>query len=175
MMRIFITGAVGSGKSFVAQRVARDLNLPIISLDDCFFDLESDSYRKKRDAADRFTRLAKAISGNEWVAEGWHFGPWLNPLFERVTCICIVDTPLHIRYWRITKRFAKRKLGLQNDPYAKGGFSHLLKLYQWTKLFDAKKHIPEARPRSNEPLSVYSAKSADDLLKCLSKEQKHAN
>ena len=136
MKRIFVTGGIGSGKTTAAIQIARKLSLPYICLDDLYFDIESKEYRKKRTDAERDRKLEEILKTDHWGIEGWHFGDWLAEVYRRSDVCLIIDVPVFVRRWRITKRFLRRKTGLEKDLFHRSGLAHLVRLTKWTALFN---------------------------------------
>lgn len=137
MKRIYITGAIGSGKTFAARRLGDAWRIPHHSLDPVVFDLESPTYRQRFPDAIRDDKLRDLVAGDSWIIEGWYRSDWLIPIYRRAEVVLLLDTPLAVRYWRITTRFLRRKLGLIHDPVPMGGLKHLGRLLKWTRLFNA--------------------------------------
>jgi hypothetical protein len=145
MQHAFITGGIGSGKSFLAEQIRLATDACLVSLDYIYFDLESPDHRKCRPLEERTNLLTRHIGGKCSIFEGWHFGEWLHPLYRSLYLTVIVDTPLEIRLDRIRRRFQNRKAGIERDPYPKGGTEHLENLLKWTSMFDTSKCEAEIR------------------------------
>ena len=137
MKRIYITGAIGSGKSYAARLLGETLRIPHQSLDPIVFDLDAEAYRKRFAETVRDEKLRELVAADSWIIEGWYRGDWLNPVYQQADAVLLLDTPLALRYWRIVARFTRRKLGLIPDPVPLGGWKHLGRLLKWTRLFDA--------------------------------------
>ena len=140
MLKIFITGGVGSGKTFSSKLIANAIGSNYHTLDEFFFDFKSSEYLKERSAEERDAMLINLISSESWVIEGWYFGDWLIPIYQNIDYAILIDTPLSKRKFRIIHRFFKRKLGLIYDPVSMGGIAHLGKLLKWTKRFNLTRH-----------------------------------
>ena len=137
MGHAFITGGIGSGKTYLAMRLHERTRLSLVSLDGVFFDLSSCNHREQRSPIERNRELAKQMVDGSRIFEGWHFGGWLIPLYRTLSVSVIVDTPLELRKNRIQTRFERRKAGMEPDPFPRGGSDHLENLLQWTALFNA--------------------------------------
>jgi hypothetical protein len=106
----------------------------VISLDTIYFDLAALEHRKVRDSSQRVELLRKQLSIPR-VFEGWHFGEWLIPLYQQLSCVVIVDVPLEVREKRIRDRFERRKVGLEPNPFPLADENHAQNLLKWTRLF----------------------------------------
>lgn len=136
MKRIYITGAIGSGKTYAARLFSETLHLPHHSLDPIVFDLDAKAYRQRFPETVRDEKLRVLVDGDSWIIEGWYRGAWLNSVYQRADGVLLLNPPLSRRYRRIIARFTRRKLGLIPDPVPLGGLKHLGRLLKWTRLFD---------------------------------------
>ena len=66
MRRVVIVGRSGSGKSRLARRLGRQLRLPVIHLDQLYWE---PGWREP-DIAEFRARVAAAIAGNGWISDG---------------------------------------------------------------------------------------------------------
>lgn len=153
--RIYITGAIGSGKTHAARRLSEAFHLPCHCLDGLAFDRESKQYRQQFPPAVRQQKLEQIFARNAWIIEGWSKGDWLTPIYRQAEIVIILDVSLAVRRWRITTRFFKRKLGLVPDPVPLGGLRHLFRLYRWTRLFDAGKAAQEIRAHAEPGCQIH--------------------
>src|SRR6218665_1129601 len=73
--RLLITGNSGSGKSWLATRLAAQLNLPLHRLDDVVW---AGAYGgKERDKPEAYAEAERLAAGENWVIEGVY--GWLVP------------------------------------------------------------------------------------------------
>jgi deoxyadenosine/deoxycytidine kinase len=145
MTHTFITGGIGSGKTYLANSLHSLTGVKVVSLDAIFFDMDSPVHRREKEAVLREEELLHSLESKVSIFEGWHFGDWLIPLYRAISLVIIVDTPLEIRKERIKARFKRRKAGIEIDPFPKGGKDHLENLLKWTNMFDADKAEIEIR------------------------------
>lgn len=142
-MIIFVTGAIGSGKTYAATTLVERLVAELVSLDAIFFDLNSTIHRKRRDAQDRDALLLEHLDHERVVFEGWHFGDWLIPLYRRLDLLVVLNTPLVQCEQRIRGRVERRKAGLEEDLFPLADAEHLENLIKWTRLFEPEKTVAE--------------------------------
>ena len=162
-MRVRIVGGPGSGKTYLAKKIAELIGEPYQDLDDLFWDNNANTYgirtnEKKRDAA-----LAKILVKKNWVVEGVYGGDWVRPTFEKADRIIILKPRRSRRTWRIVKRFALRKLRLiQGKKETLKNFYGLLK---WNHGYDVKNlaRIESEIAEFKKKTKVYD--SADAALK----------
>ena len=68
-MKIHIIGGPGSGKSFLADRLSRQLGIPHYDLDDLQWD-NAAGYGTKPDPPERDALLSQILQKEAWVIEG---------------------------------------------------------------------------------------------------------
>ncbi len=69
-MKIHIIGRSGSGKSFLAEKLSKELGIPHFDLDELQWDNNLDSYNVKRDPVERDRLLCDVLNNNNWIIEG---------------------------------------------------------------------------------------------------------
>jgi len=163
MYKLFVTGAIGSGKTYFSNYISRKTGVPVTSLDEIFFDLKSKELRKEQDSKIRDERLLNTTKDDYSIYEGWHFGNWLIPMYKILDAVIIVDTLLDERILRINKRFENRKMGHEIDPYPSAGTDHLNNLIKWTKLWDEKKVLDEIRLFSKNELKLFNISDVEQI------------
>lgn len=73
MMKIHIIGGPGSGKSFLAEKLSKELGISHFDLDDLQWDNKSASYGIKRSPDERDRLLNDVLSHNDWIIEGVYY------------------------------------------------------------------------------------------------------
>jgi adenylate kinase family enzyme len=131
--RIHIIGGPGSGKSFAAAKLSKRLDLPAYDLDDLYWDAAAPRYGVRADATERDRKLAEIVSRDGWIIEGVYY-QWLAPSFDAADFIVALILPLHIRHWRVVRRFLSRKLG-RNRP-KRETVTDLWSLLRWSHAYD---------------------------------------
>lgn len=136
--RIHIIGGPGSGKSYLGRKLAQHCKLPLLELDDIFWDNTQAADNIKRPEADRDQSLHNFITQPAWVVEGVYY-KWLAESFNRADIIIVLNAPLWLTTGRVILRFIKRKLGLERSKA--GSLKSQYQLITWS--FDyAKTKIP---------------------------------
>lgn len=90
MDRIFVVGNGGSGKSWLADRLAERLRLPVVHLDNLHW-LPNFAEERPREERDRL--VAEAATGEAWIMEGI-YGSVLKQVLPRVTSLIWLDLPV---------------------------------------------------------------------------------
>jgi len=87
MDRIFIVGNGGSGKSWLAKKLAAKLRFPITHLDDLHW---FPGFVGKRPRYERDQLVAEAAGNASWIIEGI-YGSILKQVFPRITTLIWLD------------------------------------------------------------------------------------
>lgn len=133
-MRIHIVGGSGSGKTYIAQKLAAHLNLPHYDLDDVFWDNTAPQHNTRADPAVRDAHLATLVAGDKWIIEGVYH-KWLLPSFTAADHVIVLTVPLWLRQVRIIRRFTKQAL-LAPRSLRRGVLTGLLTLLRWNAAYD---------------------------------------
>ncbi len=99
MRRIVVVGTSGSGKSYLASRLATALGLPFIDLDDLFWKPGWEARSKEEFSA----LVAKAASGRAWVIAG-NQTKIRELIWPRADLVIWLDLPLYLLLFRALKR-----------------------------------------------------------------------
>ena len=111
--KIRITGASGSGKSYLGQKISSLVGISLIQLDALRYDF-SISHRfdnKNRRSDDEMVKLLKKISiKDKWVIEGGYF--WLTKdTFDDADVIIFLRPCFSKRLFNVFKRFFQKLFG----------------------------------------------------------------
>ena len=127
-MKIHIIGGPGSGKTFLAEKLARELGIRHFDLDDLQWDNQSDSYGVKRSPDERDRLLADVLRHEDWIIEGVYYA-WCQQCFADADRIYVLSVPRYQYRYRIIRRFFRRKAGL--EPGKKETLRSLRQLLRW--------------------------------------------
>lgn len=131
-MKIHIIGASGSGKTYLASKLASKYGISVHSLDDLFWDNSHGSYNVKRNAEERDAMLEQILQSDDWIIEGVQHA-WCDKSFETADIIYMLDTPRSLCRIRIVRRFIKRKLSKTSRKSET--LKSLIHLLKWTEKF----------------------------------------
>ncbi|MGM9562784.1 MAG: DNA topology modulation protein FlaR [Faecousia sp.] len=147
-MRIHIIGPSGSGKSYLAERLAEKYSLPHYDLDDVRWDRTAGKYGVKQPDEVRDRLLSELVAQPDWIIEGVYYA-WVGQSFARADIIYLLDMPQGLCRRRILRRFFLRKLLRPKDGRWES-LASVRALLQWTK-----KYHREALPKIRELLKSY--------------------
>lgn len=131
-MKIVILGIVASGKTTLAKKLSRKLNIPYFE-GDCIAWGFPDEKRYKRPGEEQKNRIAQINKNPSWIIEGT-YRESQRCAYDLADKIIFLDTPLYKRRRRIVTRFVKQKIGLEKSHY-KPTIEMLKQMFQWTDDF----------------------------------------
>jgi len=158
MKKVFIIGIVASGKTTLARRLSKEMNIPWYELDSIVYH-QTETDRYKRTAADQVEVIMGIDTDGSWIFEGTDRASY-QCLYEMADTIIFLDTPLWKRRIRIFTRFLRQNLGIEKCNY-KPNFRMLKMMYVWTQDFENKRDQFESKLQlySNKVIRVYDAKN----------------
>ena len=134
-MKIHIIGCSGSGKTYLANALAKKYNIPHFDLDDIQWDNNAEGYGAKRPLEERNALLLEILKNHEWVIEGVYYA-WVQQSFDEADIIYVLDMPRYLYKSRIIMRSIKRKLGIQQGK--RETLKSVHNLLKWTETFQNK-------------------------------------
>ena len=133
MKKILIIGIVASGKTTLAKRLSKELNIDWYELD-CIVHYQTNEGRVKRTPEEQQEVILDVDNEGQWIFEGTHRSSY-RFLFELADTILFLDPPLWKRKIRIFTRFLKQNLGIEKCHY-RSDINMLRMMYKWTKDFE---------------------------------------
>ncbi|MBR6935048.1 MAG: DNA topology modulation protein FlaR [Clostridia bacterium] len=127
-MKIHIIGGPGSGKTYLAEKLSKELGIRHYDLDELQWDNSSDSYGTKREPDERDRLLADVLNKSDWIIEGVYYA-WCQQCFSDADKIYVLSVPRYKYRYRIIRRFVRRKLGLEQGK--KETLKSLSQLLKW--------------------------------------------
>ena len=166
-MKIHIIGCSGSGKTYLANALAKKCNIPHFDLDDIQWDNNSEGYGIKRPLEERNALLQEILNNNEWVIEGVYYA-WVQQSFDEADKIYVLDMPRYLYKSRIIVRSIKRKLGIQQGK--RETLKSVYNLLKWTETFQNKnlKEIKTILDKyENKVIWLSSKKDVSEIIKAI--------
>lgn len=166
-MKIHIIGCSGSGKTYLANALAKKYNIPHFDLDDIQWDNNAEGYGTKRPLEERNALLQEILNNNEWVIEGVYYA-WVQQSFDEADKIYVLDMPRYLYKSRIIVRSIKRKLGIQQGK--RETLKSVYNLLKWTETFQNKnlKEIKTILDKyENKVIWLSSKKDVREIIKAI--------
>jgi adenylate kinase family enzyme len=166
-MKIYIIGPVSSGKSTLARKLSKTLNIPYKSLDEVVHipDKSHPWGNRKREVKERDKLFQSIIQGPKWIVEDVG-RPFFEEGLKKADTIILLEVPSKIRKYRIIKRWIKQRLGLEKCIY-KPGLKMLKGMYKWSKAYDTGEDNLKERIESYKE-KVISLRNNKDIHEFLS-------
>ena len=166
-MKIHIIGCSGSGKTYLANALAKKYNIPHFDLDDIQWDNNAEGYGTKRPLEERNALLQEILNNNEWVIEGVYYA-WVQQSFDEADKIYVLDMPRYLYKSRIIVRSIKRKLGIQQGKIET--LKSVYNLLKWTETF-RNKNLKEIKTildkYENKVIWLSSKKDVGEIIKAI--------
>jgi adenylate kinase family enzyme len=166
--RIHVLGGPGSGKSFVAAKIAASYGIAAYDLDELFWDPATPTYGVRADPEKRDQALAALVRQDSWVIEGAYY-KWLTPSFERAELILLLTPAVWLRDWRLLKRFALQLLG-RSSSKKKETLASLFGLLQWNHTYEKDVLLPARVLLSRLNTSPIECRTLAQVLAVLAEE-----
>ena len=131
-MKIHIIGCSGSGKTYLANALAKKYNIPHFDLDDIQWDNNVKGYGARRPIEERSALLQEILGNSSWIIEGVYYA-WVQQCFNEADVIYVLDMPKFLCKSRIIMRSVKRKLGIEKGN--KETLKSVYNLLKWTETF----------------------------------------
>ena len=133
-MKILIVGIVASGKTTLARRLSKLLNIKHYEIDSVVHDDINNIKRSEKEQKKIFNEINRE---DNWIIEGT-LRKHLFYLCDLADVIIYLDIPVSVRRFRILTRFIKQKLGIEKCNYPVN-FEMLKLMYNWTNDFEKNK------------------------------------
>lgn len=132
-MRLHLIGGPGSGKTFISRILGEEAKIPVLGLDEIFWDRGAGRYGVRADEATRDAALREFVARDSWIVEGVYYR-WAMSSFERADHIIVLTTPLWLRQVRIFKRFLRRRVGIEAGNFET--WKSFREMAAWNRTYD---------------------------------------
>ncbi|HEX2185227.1 MAG TPA: hypothetical protein VHN78_06960 [Chloroflexota bacterium] len=113
MVRIYVLGGGGSGKTTLARRLGARLACPVYHLDDVLFPRGWHTLSQAERQAMREAEIRRLAALPSWILEGCYPG-WIEEFAAAADLIVWLDVPFWRAAWRIVKRHVLADLRRNN-------------------------------------------------------------
>ena len=131
MCKIYIIGPVGSGKTTLAKKLAKDLNIKYYELDLVTWKSNPSGDDIRRSNAEILAIFNDIVAKKSWIIENVGKNIY-SKAYYLADVIIYIDLPKYILYRRVFMRWIKQKLGIY--PYSiKPTFKNLIQMFIWVR------------------------------------------
>jgi adenylate kinase family enzyme len=168
--RIIVLGASGNGKTTVARALAARFGVPHVELDA----LHHGPNWTEAPAQEFRARVAAALDGDGWVADGDYSRKLGDLVLERAETVVWLDQPLALILWRLWRRTSRRirsrkELWSGNRESWRGAFWGHESLFVWTiRTYFRNRHTLPERFARHPRLEVVRLRSPREVERYLS-------
>lgn len=129
MKKIYIIGAVGTGKTTLAKALSKELNIKMYQLDKVVWD-DDDGNRKRTDEeVDQI--FNKILEEDSWIIEDVGRKKFIEGI-KQADMVYYIDLPSFVIYKRCILRWLKQKLGKEEYNY-KPTIKGLIQMMKWVR------------------------------------------
>ena len=129
MKKIYIIGAVGTGKTTLAKALSKELNIKMYQLDKVVWD-DDDGNRKRTDEeVDQI--FNKILEEDSWIIEDVGRKKFIEGI-KQADMVYYIDLPRFVIYKRCILRWFKQKLGKEEYNY-KPTIKGLIQMMKWAR------------------------------------------
>jgi adenylate kinase family enzyme len=159
--RIHILGGPGSGKTYLAAKLANHFGIPAYDLDGLYWDQTTSCYGIRANPEKRDQQLATLVAQDGWVIEGVYY-QWLTTSFKAADIVFALTPSIWIRHWRVIRRFILRRLG--KIPSKRESLADLWSLLRWSHTYDANNLIQAREFIAAHGRTMIDCKTFDDVV-----------
>lgn len=161
-MKIYIIGPPGSGKSILANKLSKKLNIKNYELDLIVYDDEHNLVqRSKQEIKEKFNKI---LSQKKWIIEDVGRTKFVEGL-KKSDKIYYINMPKIIVYFRVIKRWFKQKIGKENYNYPPTIFQFFDMIKITNKYYRTEKEVINQINIYKEKLEYLDYKGLNTLMK----------
>ena len=157
MKKIYIIGAVGTGKTTMARNLSDKLNIKMYQLDKVVWDDDNGNLKRTDNEVEKI--FSEILAKDSWIIEDVGRKKFTAGI-RQADMVYYIDLPNFIVYKRCLTRWIKQKLGKEEYNY-KPTLKGLIQMMKWAR-FDLK-NKNEKINRIKENAKKYKIINSNDL------------
>ena len=158
MKKILILGSCGAGKSTLAKRLHKLLDIPIIHLDEHYW--KPNWTRPERDEWQE--KVANLVKGEKWIMDG-NYRSSLDIRLPQADTVILLDFPPSVCFYRLLKRRLKKDRADKIAGCKERINFELLKWVLWTFPRINRKEIGKKIESVKKQKEIFILKSNEDV------------
>lgn len=111
--KIFIVGGIGSGKTTLARKLSKKLNIKHYELDNIAYK-KRETHEKQKPKI-RNQKVKNILKRKKWIVEGFYSRYWTYSFHKKADIVLILNFKTSISKNRLIRRFIKRKLSFKKS------------------------------------------------------------
>lgn len=127
MKKIYIIGAVGTGKTTLAKKISDQFNIPMYELDKIVWDDDNGNVKRSDEEVQKL--FEEILDKDSWIIEDVGRKKFRKGI-EEADIVYYIDLPVSVVYVRCLKRWIKQKLGKEKYNY-KPTLKGLVQMMKW--------------------------------------------
>lgn len=158
-MKLYILGPVASGKTTLANRLARQTGTPCFHLDQVAHepDPQRPGYNRKRDSQARDDLFRQILQRDSYILEDTGRACFVLGMEQADQLVLLEPSPL-VRRWRVLARWLRQNLGLEACAYHPG-LDMLGWMFRWSRDYETGRDgVRDRAARFSEKLTVLRSK-----------------
>ncbi|MNZ10022.1 AAA family ATPase [Acinetobacter calcoaceticus] len=160
-MKICIVGPSGAGKTTIAKKLAKELQISTHAFDEIYWNLSETEFVKNSEETISFG-IKQIILQDSWIVEG-AYDKRLLPLLLECSLILKMEVPFYLRTIRLLQRYLKSVVTCKRP---KETLKNTIELIQFSHRFDKRleKFLSSNTQLSRKVISVRDLSSAIDVV-----------
>ena len=127
MKKIYIIGAVGTGKTTLAKDLSKKLNIKMYELDKVVWDDENGNIKRSDEEVQKL--FGEILNKETWIIEDVGRKKFIEGI-KQADIVYYIDLPSWLIYKRCVLRWIKQKLGKEEYNY-KPTLKGLIQMFKW--------------------------------------------
>lgn len=160
MKKIYIIGAVGTGKTTLAKDLSKKLNIKMYELDKVVWDDENGNIKRSDEEVQKL--FEEILNKETWIIEDVGRKKFIEGI-KQADIVYYIDLPSWVIYKRCVLRWIKQKIGKEEYNY-KPTFKGLIQMIGWARsdIKNKAKKINYIKENSHE-YKIIKSNDLDDL------------
>ena len=127
--KILIVGGIGSGKTTLASKLSKILNIKNYELDNIAYKRRDIHEKQKPKIRDK--KVKSLLKRKRWIVEGFYSQYWTYPIYRKADIVLILNIKTSTSKNRLIRRFIKRRLSFKRKGNVNQKFKRMISLIKY--------------------------------------------